>query len=187
LQQDDDEQRRVESRVVLPLEPQRCAPGIHQQGAPGVTTEVGLWGVAPSTTSQARSPHRRAGASGEEGVDGGGRHRKLPPAEGDPSHGEGPADLQAHPRDLGFGLEDGGRAVSRTTAARRARYAVAEFPHDPEDLWRIKMRPEPGYISLVSFDSEFVMYLVRPLFSPLTLTWLYLQGLKCHPSRPSVP
>ena len=54
--------------------------------------------------------------------------------------------------------------LSRTTTARRARYAVAEFPHDPEDLWRIEMRPEPGYISLVSFNSEFVMYLVRPLF-----------------------
>jgi len=24
--------------------------------------------------------------------------------------------------------------LSHTTAARRARYAVAEFPHDPEDL-----------------------------------------------------
>ena len=52
--------------------------------------------------------------------------------------------------------------LSRTTAARRARYAVAEFPHDPEDLWRIKMRPEPGYISLVSFDSEFVVSCVVP-------------------------
>ena len=56
--------------------------------------------------------------------------------------------------------------LSRTTAARRARYAVADFPHDPEDLWRIKMRPEPGYISLVSFDSEFVVCLVRRLSSP---------------------
>ena len=56
--------------------------------------------------------------------------------------------------------------LSRTTAARRAKYAVAEFPHDPEDLWRIKMRPEPGYISLVSFDSEFVVCLVWPLSMP---------------------
>ena len=36
------------------------------------------------------------------------------------------------------------KLLSRTTTARRAKYAVAEFPHDPEDLWRIKMRPEPG-------------------------------------------
>ena len=40
--------------------------------------------------------------------------------------------------------------LSRTTATRRAMYAVAEFPNDPEDLWRIKMHPEMGYISLVS-------------------------------------
>ena len=42
------------------------------------------------------------------------------------------------------------RLLSRTTAARRAKYAVADFPKDPEVLWRIKMRPEAGYISLVS-------------------------------------
>ena len=42
------------------------------------------------------------------------------------------------------------KLLSRTTAARRAKYAVADFPKDPEDLWRIKMRPEAGYISLVS-------------------------------------
>jgi len=46
------------------------------------------------------------------------------------------------------------KLLSRTTAARRAKYAVAEFPQNPEDLWRIKMRPETGYISLVSFDCE---------------------------------
>jgi len=46
------------------------------------------------------------------------------------------------------------KLLSHTTIARRAKYAVAEFPHDPEDLWRIKMRPETGYISLVSFDFE---------------------------------
>ena len=42
------------------------------------------------------------------------------------------------------------KLLSRTTAARREKYAVAEFPQNLEDLWRIKMRPEPGYISLVS-------------------------------------
>ena len=40
------------------------------------------------------------------------------------------------------------KLLSRTTAARRAKYAVAEFPQNPEDLWRIKMRPEMGYISV---------------------------------------
>ena len=56
--------------------------------------------------------------------------------------------------------------LSRTTTARMAMYAVAEFPHDPEDLWRIKMRPEPGYISLLSFDSEFVMPCAAPFLAP---------------------
>ena len=56
--------------------------------------------------------------------------------------------------------------LSRTTAARRVRYVVADCPHDPEDLWRIKMRPEAGYISLVSFDSEFIMSCVAPFLAP---------------------
>ena len=46
------------------------------------------------------------------------------------------------------------KLLSHTTAARRAKYAVADFPQNPEDLWRIKMRPEPGYISLESFGFE---------------------------------
>jgi len=37
-------------------------------------------------------------------------------------------------------------------AARRARNAVAEFPDDTNDLWEIKMRPETGYLSVVSLD-----------------------------------
>ena len=56
--------------------------------------------------------------------------------------------------------------LPRDIAARRARSAVAEFPNDPEDLWRIKMRPEPGYISLVSFDSEFVVSCAVPFPAP---------------------
>ena len=53
------------------------------------------------------------------------------------------------------GSRTSNKLLSRTAAARRVRYAVAEFPQNPEDLWRIKMRPEPGYISLVSFDRKF--------------------------------
>ena len=34
--------------------------------------------------------------------------------------------------------------------AQRVKSVVARFPSDLEDLWRIKMRPEKGYISLVS-------------------------------------
>ena len=45
--------------------------------------------------------------------------------------------------------------LPRDVAAQRARNAVAEFPNNPEDLWKIKMRPEAGYLSVVSssFDS----------------------------------
>ena len=38
-------------------------------------------------------------------------------------------------------------------AARRAKSAVAEFPDNPDDLWEIKMRPEEGYLSVVSLVS----------------------------------
>ena len=54
------------------------------------------------------------------------------------------------------------KLLSHTNAARRAKYAVEEFPQDPVDLWRIKMRPEPGYISLVSFGFELVVRRVVP-------------------------
>ena len=42
--------------------------------------------------------------------------------------------------------------LPRGIAAWRARNAVAEFPNDANDLWEIKMRPEPGYLSVVSLD-----------------------------------
>ena len=42
--------------------------------------------------------------------------------------------------------------VPDNIAARRARNAVAEFPSDLEDLWKIKMRPEAGNISVMSLS-----------------------------------
>ena len=60
------------------------------------------------------------------------------------------------------GSRTSNKLLPHTTAAWRAKYAVAEFPQNPEDLWRIKMRPEPGYISLVSFDSESAVSCVAP-------------------------
>ena len=44
--------------------------------------------------------------------------------------------------------------LSFDAVAQRARSAMARFPSDPEDLWKIKMRPEKGYISLVSPDFD---------------------------------
>ena len=70
--------------------------------------------------------------------------------------------FQLTPVSQAEGLKTAFELLSRTTAARRARYVVADFPHDPEDLWRIKMRPEPGYISLVSFGFEFVVRRIVP-------------------------
>ncbi|XP_039851450.1 transcriptional regulatory protein AlgP-like [Panicum virgatum] len=52
--------------------------------------------------------------------------------------------------------------LPRGIAARRARNAAAEFPDDANDLWEIKMRPEPGYLSVGV-------------------------SRRCHPSRPLIP
>ena len=56
--------------------------------------------------------------------------------------------------------------LPRGIAARRARNAVAEFPDDANDLWEIKMRPEPGYISVVSLDFNPLSICVIPFPSP---------------------
>ena len=45
-------------------------------------------------------------------------------------------------------------------AAQRAKSAVARFPSNPEDLWRIKMCPEKGYISLVSLAFDCRRFLI---------------------------
>ena len=37
-------------------------------------------------------------------------------------------------------------------AAQRAKSVVAEFPDNPDDLWEIRMRPEAGYIFVVSLS-----------------------------------
>ena len=68
------------------------------------------------------------------------------------------------------------KLLSHTTAARRARYVVADFPHDPEDLWRIKMHPEAGYISLVSFESEFIMSCAAPFLTPDSISVVLCRG-----------
>ena len=95
--------------------------------------------------------------------------------------------FQLTPRSQVEGSRTSSKLLSHTTAARRAKYAVADFPQNPEDLWRIKMRPELGYISLVSFDSGFVVCLVRPFSSPQTLTRLYFAGVEVPPLEASGP
>ena len=49
--------------------------------------------------------------------------------------------------------------LPHNVAAQRAKYAVAEFPSDPDDLWKIKMRPEAGYLSVVSLSFNSLLIL----------------------------
>ena len=72
------------------------------------------------------------------------------------------ANFQLTPGSQVEGSRTSFKLLSRTTAARRAKYPVAEFPQNPEDLWRIKMRPETGYSSLVCFDFESIVRCVAP-------------------------
>ena len=51
-------------------------------------------------------------------------------------------------------------------AARRAKNAVAEFPDNPEDLWKIKMHPEAGYLSVVSLSFNLLSIYATPLPTP---------------------
>ena len=50
--------------------------------------------------------------------------------------------------------------------ARRAKNAVADFPDNPNDLWDIKMRPEMGYLSMVSSSFNSLPICATPLPTP---------------------
>ena len=56
--------------------------------------------------------------------------------------------------------------LPRDVAARRAKNAVAEFPDNPEDLWKIKMLPEAGYLSVVSSSFNSLPICASPLPTP---------------------
>ena len=51
-------------------------------------------------------------------------------------------------------------------AARRVKSAVAEFSDNPDNLWEIKMRPEMGYISVVSSSFNLLSICATPLPAP---------------------
>ena len=53
--------------------------------------------------------------------------------------------------------------LPRDVAAWRTRNAVAEFPDNPNDLWEIKMRPETGYLSVVSSSFNLLSICATPL------------------------
>ena len=52
--------------------------------------------------------------------------------------------------------------LSLDAAALRAKSAVSHFPSNPEDLWKIKMRPEKGYFTLVSLVSDCCQFFAVP-------------------------
>ena len=56
--------------------------------------------------------------------------------------------------------------LPRDFAARRAKNTVAEFPDNPNDLWEIKMRPETGYLSVVSSSFNSLPICSSPLPTP---------------------
>ena len=56
--------------------------------------------------------------------------------------------------------------LPHNVAARRAKSAVAEFPDNPDDLWVIKMRPETGYLSVVSSSFNLLSICATPLPTP---------------------
>ena len=56
--------------------------------------------------------------------------------------------------------------LPRDVVARRARNAVAEFPDNPDDLWKIKMRPEVRYLSMVSSSFNSLPICATPLPTP---------------------
>ena len=56
--------------------------------------------------------------------------------------------------------------LPRGIAARRARNAVAEFPDYPEDLWKIKIHPETGYLSVVSSSFNSLPICASPFPTP---------------------
>ena len=56
--------------------------------------------------------------------------------------------------------------LSRDVAAQSSRNAVAEFPDNPNDLWEIKMRPETGYLSVVSSSFNSLPICATPLPTP---------------------
>ena len=137
--------------MVLPAQLRKQTPDVHQQGALGEAGEVGL-GVSPpphqarlEVLTNALRHLARKGLTAAAVIANFHRQRvialtkrNLPIFDLTP---EAPAS----------GLRTSLMLLPRDVAARRARNVVAEFPDNPEDLWKIKMCPEAG----VPFCGEF--------------------------------
>ena len=148
--------------MVLPSELPWRAPGVHQPGPPGATGEVGLGGVTQAQQDKLEGLTDALARLAKKGLTAAAvianfhRQRVIPLVE------RALPIFQLTPGSQVEGSRTSSKLLSHTNAAQRAKYVVAEFPQDPADLWRIKMRPEPGYISLVSFGFELVMRRVVP-------------------------
>jgi hypothetical protein len=93
------------------------------------------------------------------------------------------------PKAAAKGLRTSSVLLSLEASAQRAKSAVAHFPSDPEDLWKIKMRPEKGYISLVSLAFDCCRFRADPSPSSCFGSGSCLQGLshKGYVSKPLLP
>jgi hypothetical protein len=63
--------------------------------------------------------------------------------------------------------------LPRGVAAARAKSAVMNIPSDPADLWKVKMLPKEGYISLVSLGLGCCLFYVLSsslVLIPVTFT-----------------
>ena len=65
---------------------------------------------------------------------------------------------QLTPKAVPEGSRMSRRLLSHDAAAQRAKSAVVNFPSDSGELWKIKMRPEEGYISLVSLAFDYCQF-----------------------------
>ena len=70
------------------------------------------------------------------------------------------------PEDPYAGSRTSNVLLPRDVAARRVKSVVAVFSDNPDDLWEIKMRPETGYISVLSSSFNLLSICATPLPAP---------------------
>ena len=161
--------------MVLPAQRRRTAPGIHRQGAPGETGRVEV-GVVYKRQARlevfidALQYLAKKGLTAAAVLANFHRQRVLPLTERRLAIFELTPEAPAEGSRMSNGL------LSLDAASQRAKSAVAHLPSDPEDLWKIKMRHEEGYISLVSlvFQSLLISHCFFSFF--LFLIWVVLAG-----------
>ena len=139
--------------MVLPAQRRRAAPGVHRQGAPGETgcVEVGVPHERQprlKVLTDALQCLARKGLTAPAVIANFHRQRVIPLME------RRLAIFELTPEAAAEGSRMLSVLLSLDAADQRAKSVVAHFPSDPEDLWRIKLCPEDGYISLVSLASD---------------------------------